>query len=299
MERKIKINGKSFYVISKRQIYSQSCTYTLCIATDPWGGCLWDEDSTPQKLLDITDNRNPESMTYCWFCSLSDEIQASMLPVNLWTDKLAEMFIPSVEEWRCVPEETRASIIPDMQASFTRFFASNRAKKNKLICNVYCLTPTGEFMLDSRSAFHSCIIPAFYISSGMLAELSENEENAGNSKEVLSGEQKAEENKENSGTGCTKQVISAFAREDSKMWVYTFVFMVDKDVDLTNAIGCAARELIQSADYDTKRDYKTLDLITFASMASKELCLKHGFEIIEILHPGETAALHSDVRYWK
>lgn len=299
MERKIKINGKSFYVIPKRQIYSQSCTYTLCIAADPWGGCLWDEDSTPQKLLDITGNRNPESMTYCWFCSLPDKIQASMLSVNLWTDKLTEMFIPSVEEWRCVPEETRASIIPNMQTCFTRFFASNRAKKNKLICNVYYLTPTGEFSPAPRPTFYSRIIPAFYLSSGMITELFENGENAGNGKEVLSGEQKVKEDEENFETGCTKQVISAFAREDSKMRVYTFVFMVDKDVDLTNAIGCAARELIQSADYDVKQDYKTLDLITFASMASKELCLKHGFEIIEILRPGETAALHSDVRYWK
>lgn len=81
---KVKINGKEFYVISTAECLV--ARHNLCVAVEPWGEISWGTGKNGQKILDAVDNRNPESLTYEWFQSLSADVKSAMLTVRVTTD---------------------------------------------------------------------------------------------------------------------------------------------------------------------------------------------------------------------
>ena len=99
---KVKINGKEFYVFSTAECLVTR--HNLCVAVEPWGEISWGTEKNGQKILDAIDNRNPESLTYEWFQSLSEDVKSAMLTVRdhtylwesvtLFSDRFYPLFVP-------------------------------------------------------------------------------------------------------------------------------------------------------------------------------------------------------------
>lgn len=160
----MKLNGKRFYVI-------KNCVkegHTLCVAKEPWGVSAWGEETNGQKILDIADNRNPESLTYKWFQSLPDDVKASMLTVNVSTNdknfdgkggKMTEMFVPSASEWAYVSSKKRKRLC-DSNVVWTRSFGGY-SSSGKFYYGLRVGNREGN---DAMYVDDTCkVVPAFYI----------------------------------------------------------------------------------------------------------------------------------------
>lgn len=186
--RKIFINDRGFYVIPE----CKNGDYTLCVASEPWGESTWGEDANGQQILDIADNRNPESMTSYWYNSLPDIIKAAMLTVRVTTDdnneagkgllEQTEMFVPSYSEWRKIPRDVREII-------------AKVAKDNCLWSRSYYGAVYGSsgawFVYSNGNVYgnggqgHSYVVaPAFYISDNLLESLIRKSDNEMEDKKV-------------------------------------------------------------------------------------------------------------------
>lgn len=173
---KVKINGKEFFVISTAECLV--ARHNLCVAAEPWGESSWGTGKNGQKILDAVDNRNPESLTYEWFQSLSADVKSAMLTVRVTTDdrnsdgegviEQTEMFVPSADDWYCVEEYSQiVYAITNGEKMWTRSLAKSRDGR--------CLADHTDMFGDItdeegeiKDDVVMSVVPAFYISDEFL-----------------------------------------------------------------------------------------------------------------------------------
>lgn len=165
---KIRINNREFFVINERD----GGRYTLCVAAEPWGESIWGKGCNGQTILDIADNRNPESLTYEWFQGLPEEIKSAIKTVRVTTNdenpdgtgliKQTEMFVPSYKEFKKVPQKIRAMI------------ATRKSVWSRSYDGTYCGCSCAYFVNSDGNVQGSnqgnsyVVAPAFYISNNLL-----------------------------------------------------------------------------------------------------------------------------------
>lgn len=168
---KIKINEKSFYVITE-------CVrdgHTLCVAAEPWGKSDWGRRNDGQEILDVADNRNPESLTNKWFKGLPEAIKTAMKTVRITTNdensdgtgllKQTEMFVPSISEWMIVSTDIRKTISKD-NVLWTRSFRG-------IACGYYsawCIEKKGIKSYYGVTYLYE-VVPAFFLENNVLNSL--------------------------------------------------------------------------------------------------------------------------------
>lgn len=169
--KKIRINNREFFVINERD----GGRYTLCVAAEPWGESIWGKGCNGQTILDIADNRNPESLTYEWFQRLPEEIKSAIKTVRVTTNdensdgtgviNQTEMFVPSISEWILIPVDIRRTVSND-NVIWTRSF--------RIITGGYhgawCIEKEGISSYYGVGYIYG-VIPAFYLKNSTLSSL--------------------------------------------------------------------------------------------------------------------------------